>query len=193
MDSAPDLSPEPPQTTTIGRRGFRAGLIAALPFYLAAGPFGIIFGVLAREAGLDLGQAMAMSMLVIAGASQLTALQLLSEDAPAFIAILGGAVVNLRMAMYSASLAPWWPGVSQPYRALAATLLHDQSYAASLARYRAREESTADRFGFYLAVGVSTAAIWGVCTWVGATLGAQLPEWLDLTFIVPVVFLAILA
>ncbi|MEM1346762.1 MAG: branched-chain amino acid ABC transporter permease, partial [Pseudomonadota bacterium] len=40
---------------------------------------------------------------------------------------------------------------------------------------------------------VSTAAIWGVCTWVGATLGAQLPEWLDLTFIVPVVFLAILA
>ena len=63
-------------------------------------PFGMIFGVLASEAGWTLAQTPAMSVLVIAGASQFTALQLLHEQAPLLIVIATSLAVNLRMAMY---------------------------------------------------------------------------------------------
>ncbi len=178
----------------LGRRGFRAGAIATLPVLLAVGPFGMIFGVVATETGLDLAETMAMTALVIAGASQLTSLQLLADGAPAFVAILAGAVVNLRMAMYSASLALHWQGAPLRARMLAALVLHDQSYALSLTYYRKRPEAPlSDRLGFYFAVGLLTATTWTAMTYVGATLGGLLPEDLDLGFIVPVTFISITA
>ena len=177
----------------VGRRGFRAGAVACLPVLLAVGPFGLIFGIVAREAGLDLVQTMVMTATVVAGASQLAVLQLLGDGAPVVMAILAGAVVNLRMAMYSASLAPWWQGVPPHLRALGAVVLHDQAYALSLARYRAREEPLSDRVGYYFAVGFVTASVWTVMTFVGATLGDRLPADLDLAFMVPVTFISITA
>jgi 4-azaleucine resistance transporter AzlC len=184
----------PPIPIRPGLRGLRAGLIAALPVLLAVGPFGLIFGIIATEAGLDLAQTMAMTVTVIAGASQLAALQLLSEDAPALVAILTGAVVNLRMAMYSASLAVWWEGAPMRWRALAAPLLHDQSFALSIARYRLRpQETLADKLGFYFGVGLLTCSVWITTTWIGATVGGSIAERIDLGFIVPVTFIAVAA
>jgi predicted branched-subunit amino acid permease len=176
-----------------GRRGVRAGAIACLPALLAVGPFGMIFGIVARESGLDLVQTMVMTVTVIAGASQLAALQLLADGAPVALAILAGAVVNLRLAMYSASLAPWWHGVPAHLRGLGALILHDQSYAFSIARYQRREDTLSDRVGFYFGVGVVTASVWTAMTLVGATLGDRLPADLDLAFMVPVTFISITA
>ena len=76
-------------------RGFRDGL----PFVLVVAPFAVLFGVIATEAGLNIVETMSMSVLVIAGAAQFTALQLLSDNAPTFIAILTALAVNMRMAM----------------------------------------------------------------------------------------------
>ena len=178
---------------TVGRRGVRAGAIACLPALLAVGPFGMIFGIVARESGLDLVQTMVMTATVIAGASQLAALQLLSDGAPVALAILAGAVVNLRMAMYSASLAPWWHGVPPHLRGIGALVLHDQAYAFSIARYHRREEPLSERVGFYFGVGFVTSSVWTVMTFVGATLGDRLPQDLDLAFMVPVTFISITA
>lgn len=196
MDSSPTPSPPAPPTGIgrIGGRGFRAGVLAMLPVLFAVGPFGLIFGIVASDAGLDLAATMTMSMLVIAGASQLAALQVLIEDGPALVAILTGAIVNLRMAMYSASLALHWQGTPLGLRALAATILHDQSYALALQRYRARpDECLSERIGFFFGVGLPTSALWIAMTWVGATLGDRLPAELDLSFVVPVTFISIAA
>jgi len=54
-------------------QGFRAGL----PFLLVILPFGIVFGVVATEAGLNLSQTMGFSIFVIAGAAQFVAIQLM--------------------------------------------------------------------------------------------------------------------
>ena len=45
-------------------RGFRDGA----PFTVIVVPFALLFGVVARDAGLDVLQTMSMSVLVIAGA-----------------------------------------------------------------------------------------------------------------------------
>ena len=82
------------------------GLRAGAPFFLVIGPFGLLFGVLAAEAGLNLFETLSFSVVVIAGAAQFTALQLLQDQAPTLVVLASALAVNLRMAMYSASITP---------------------------------------------------------------------------------------
>ena len=96
------------------RHDFWARLWGALPFCIVVAPYGIVFGVLAAEFGLDIFTAVAFSMAVIAGAAQFTALCLMQDQAPVLIVIIVGLAVNLRMALYSPTLAthlgaaPFW-------------------------------------------------------------------------------------
>ena len=111
------------------RHDFWAGLWGALPFCIVVAPYGMVFGVLAAESGLDIFTAVAFSMAVIAGAAQFTALSLMQDQAPVFIVIIVGLAVNLRMALYSATLAthlgaaPFWT------RAFVAYAILDHSFA----------------------------------------------------------------
>ena len=84
------------------RQAFWRGYLDCAPFIVIVVPYSMLFGVVARDAGLDLLQTMSMTVLVIAGASQFTALALLQDQAPVFIALLTALAVNLRMAEYIA-------------------------------------------------------------------------------------------
>jgi predicted branched-subunit amino acid permease len=117
------------------RQAFRNGARDALPFTIVVVPFAILFGVVGTEAGLNLAQVMGFSIGVIAGASQFAALQLMSEDAPTLIVVASALAVNLRMAMYSAALAPHLGPASLRDRALVAYMNVDQTYALSVQRY----------------------------------------------------------
>jgi predicted branched-subunit amino acid permease len=173
---------------------FRKGAIASVPTFIAIGPFGAIFGTLATATGLDLVQTMGMTMVVAAGASQLAALQLMDEGAPALVAILTGAVVNLRMAMYSAALAAAWPGAPLRQRAFAAYFLHDQAFALAMRRYAERPaEPVPARVGYFLGVGITVITVWFAATLVGALFGARVPAAWGLDFAVPATFIAITA
>jgi hypothetical protein len=105
---------------TSRQQAFRTGVRDALPFTIVVIPFAILFGVVGTEAGLNLAQVMGFSIVVIAGASQFAALQLMSENAPTLIVVASALAVNLRMAMYSAALAPHLGPASLKERALIA-------------------------------------------------------------------------
>ena len=64
----------------------------------------MVFGVLAAEPGLDMLTAVAFSLAVIGGAAQFTALSLTQGQGPTLIIIILSLTVNLRMALYSATL-----------------------------------------------------------------------------------------
>lgn len=91
---------------------FVEGARAGAPFVLVVAPFGLLFGTVGTDAGLSTFEVMAFSVLVIAGASQFAALQLLIDQAPVAVALLTGLAVNLRTAMYSASLMPYLAGAA---------------------------------------------------------------------------------
>lgn len=173
---------------------FREGALTALPLQFGTFPFGVIFGALARDAGLSLEQAMTMTGIVTAGAAQIAALSLAQDAAPALLAILAGAVVNLRMLMYSASLAPHLRGASLRARAAAALVLHDQTYAMTYARAVAKpEEPDSARLAFYFGVAAASFAAWVSGSLVGATLGGSIPPAWGVGFAIPAVFIAVVA
>jgi len=180
--------------SSTSKRTFWRGARDALPFLLVVGPFSLVFGVVATETGLDLVQTFAFSFLVIAGASQFAALQQMAENAPTIIVILTALAVNLRMAMYSASLLPWLGEAPLWQRAVVAYLNFDQSYAMSLAEYDRRPQmSLSERVAYFCGVAMPVALTWYVMTLVGAVAGQRIPPEYGLDFAVPITFIALMA
>jgi 4-azaleucine resistance transporter AzlC len=171
-------------------QGFRAGA----PFILVVAPFGLLFGVIATEAGMDIVQTMAMTVLVIAGAAQFAAVQLLVENAPVYVAILTGLAVNMRMAMYSASMAPHIGSMAGWKRIIAAYFLVDQSYAASIRQYEdAPEMQPSEKLVFFFGTISPICFPWYFFTYIGAKVGAAIPPEYALDFAVPITFIALVA
>lgn len=174
------------------RRAFWLGVRDALPFLIIIVPFGMLFGVVAAEAGWPLPETMAMSFAVVAGASQFTAVQLFSDHAPALVVIATSLAVNLRLAMYSASLAPHLGGAPRWQRAFAAYGLTDQTYGVVMNRYALQPEmSGPQKMAHYAGALLPVCVPWYAATWAGAVAGSAIPAGLALDFAVPVTFLAL--
>ena len=172
---------------------FLQGLRDGSPFLLVAVPFAALFGVSAIEAGLSLGQAMGFSVLVIAGASQFAALQMIADGAGVALTLLAALAVNLRMAMYSASLVPYLGEAPLWQRAVASYLMFDQSYVGAMARYEAEPAiPLPDRMRSYIGVAMAIAPAWVIATLVGALLGARIPPEAALDFALPITFIAMI-
>jgi len=170
--------------------GLRDGVRDALPLLLGIVPFALVAGVAGVEAGLTPLQTVGLSVIVFAGASQLAAIDLLGRDAALGVVVITVVVINLRMLMYSASIAPYFRDLSARVRAGCAYLLTDQAYALALARYTGDRELR--RPYYYLGVAVTLWVVWQAGTVVGVVFGAAVPDGWRLGFAVPLVFLALL-
>lgn len=170
------------------------GVITGLPFAIVVFPFGLVFGAVATNAGFDVLQAFMMTALVMAGASQFTAIALLQDQAPTLIVILVSLTVNLRMAMYSASLSVHIGQAKLWEKLLVSYLMVDQAYAASILEYQKQSAwSVNQKVKFYFGVALGVAPFWYLGTLLGAIIGAKLPANLSLDFAVPIAFIALLA
>ncbi|QWC20527.1 AzlC family ABC transporter permease [Halorubrum sp. 2020YC2] len=167
-----------------------AGVRDVSPLMLGIAPFALVAGIAAVDAGLGLAEAVGMSVIVFAGASQLAALELLGENAPLAVVVGTAAVINLRMLMYSASIAPHFAEYGRRLRAGLAYLLTDQAYALSVAEFD--ENPDRSRWRYYLGAAASLWIVWQIGTVAGVVLGAGVPDAWGLTFAVPLVFLALL-
>ena len=179
---------------TTSKFAFREGVIAGLPFTIFAIPFATLFGVVATEAGLNVAQTMGFSLLVIAGAAQFTAVQLMTENAPVWVALAAALAVNLRMAMYSASLQPHLGALPFRKRAIIAYCNIDQSFAVGSAKFEAEPSMTlSDKFAFFIGAITPVMPFWVLFTWVGAVAGTAIPDTWALDFAMPILFLALVA
>ena len=176
------------------RAAFWAGVRASLPFVVVVMPFSVLFGVVARDAGLDVLQAMSMAILVIAGAAQFTALALLQDQAPVFVALLAALAVNLRMAMYSVALVPHLGHAPLGVRAAMAYLMVDQAYALAYKRFEEPPAmSPSDKVGYYFGCMSLIAPLWYLGCLAGILGGRAIPAELSLDFAVPICFIALTA
>ena len=149
---------------------------------------------MATEAGLNIVETMAMTVLVIAGSAQFTAIALMEENAPTLIVILTAVAVNLRMALYSASMAPHLGKAPVWQPMFVAYMLVDQSYAVSAAKFEAAPHLTlTQKFSFFTGVIILMIPSWYEATFVGAVAGEAIPPDYALDFAVPITFIAIFA
>jgi 4-azaleucine resistance transporter AzlC len=169
---------------------FLLGVRALLPMLLGVAPFGVIYGVVALQSGIPPLAAFLMSSLVFAGSAQFLLAQLVGAGAPALLMVGAVGLINLRHALYSASVAPVLAHLPRRWKLLLSYLLTDEAYAAAIPHLLAEPRSPQAHWilfgaGFALWFG------WQLATLAGVLVGAQLPADLGLDFALPLTFIAI--
>jgi predicted branched-subunit amino acid permease len=131
-----------------------------------------------------------MSAIIFAGASQILAAQMIGAGASGLILLLVVFVVNLRHALYSASVAPHLRPLSLVWKFLLAYLLTDEAYAVTISHYN-QEGDQAIKHWYFLGSGLTLWSAWQASTAIGIFIGAQIPKEWPLGFILPLTFIAL--
>jgi 4-azaleucine resistance transporter AzlC len=171
---------------------YLAAAKACLPVLPGVLAFGAISGVAMVAAGMPHYMAMAMSVLVYAGSSQLASLQLLSSGTPLAIIILAGVVINLRFSIYSLSIAPHLAAASPRWRPLLSYLLSDNGYGMAIRGYE-RPLKPAEKVWYYFGTCSAIWITWQIGTLTGIVLGSRIPAGWHLEFTIVLSFLGIVA
>ena len=174
------------------RTEFLNGVKAELPILLGVLPFGMIYGVLALQAGLPVSIAWAMSWIVFAGSSQFIATPLIAAGTPGLVIIATTFIVNLRHALYSASVAPFIKPVPLRWKMLLAYLLTDEAYAVTITRFTRPDSSSApNKHWFYFGAGITLWSSWQISTAIGIFVGQIIPASWNLDFTLALTFVAL--
>ncbi len=167
--------PHPPTTTSTPRSEFLAGAKATIPLVVGAIPFGIIFGALAINSGLSPGGTMAMSLFVFAGSAQFIAAGLVASSTGVAIIIVTTLIVNLRHALYSATLAPYMQGLSQRWLLPLGFWLTDETFAVTVQRYQQADKSPFKHW-FFFGSAIFMYTNWQLCTFIGLKASQAIPD-----------------
>lgn len=166
------------------------GLRLGLPVAISVAAYGVVWGVLAGQAGMSVVEVAAMSAFVFAGASQFVALEMWAPVPPVWSLIAATLAVNLRFVLMTATLRPLFGHLPRSAALWRMHLIADENWAVGMAE-RAKGGNGAT---VMVAGGLLLYVTWLSTTLSGRILGAGLDDparWgLDFAFIA--VFLALL-
>lgn len=149
--------------------GLRRGYIAAQPLALGVFIYGVTFGLLARNAGLSILEAMLMSATAYSGSAQTATVSGMAAGAGIGASVVTILMLNARYLLYGAALRPWLGRATgtQAYSSL--YFLGDGNWVLSMKAHANGESDAA----FVLGSGVAMFV-----PWVGGTLlGSIANEW----------------
>lgn len=150
------------------------GMRDTIPMMIGAAPFGLIFGTLAvTEGGLSIGGALGFSSIVFAGSAQFVAVGLLSQGIGIGLIILTTFVVNVRHALYGASLAPYMSHLSQRWLLPLAFWLTDETYATVIGKWNDPDQKLPYPEWYQFGSSVLMYVNWQLWTIVGIIAGSQ--------------------
>jgi len=168
----------------------RSGIVRdALGIGIASGAYAISFGAISTTAGLSLLQTVALSVLMVTGASQFALVGVIGAGGSVWAGAATAALLGTRNALYGVRLSSLL-GERGPRRALAAHFVIDETTAMAIAR----DAPTESRFAFW-ATGIALFTLWNLGTLAGALATHAIPDpkALGLDAAPPAAFLALLA
>jgi len=143
-------------------------LLDILPLSIAVIPWGILTGAIAIQVGLTPWQAQLMSLLVFAGAAQLSGMTLMNNMA-APLTIFGTTfVISSRHLLYSITFREKVSSLPLSWRIAIAFVLTDEMFAVS----ESHTQQTGQFSAIYALVsGLAFYAIWNIATFIGIFAG----------------------
>ena len=115
------------------RSDLREGALAMVPLAAGYAPFALAIGV-AAGASRDPLAAWAGSLLMFGGSAQLLVIGLVDSGAGVWAAVAAAVVINARLLVFSATMAPVWRGASVLRRLAAAAVVIDPVWALTSRR-----------------------------------------------------------
>jgi len=179
------------ETSPFGEIG--RGVRACVPVCISVGAYGLVWGVLAGQAGLSPFEVLAMSGFVFAGSSQFVALDLWSSNAAALpigAIVLAVVIVNLRYVLLTATLRPLFAHAARPGALALMFLVTDENWAITVGEMNKGRATPL----FLLGGGLAIWSVWLASTVVGRLAGSAIddPTTYGLDFAFTATFLALL-
>jgi 4-azaleucine resistance transporter AzlC len=160
-----------------------------MPLAVAVIPWGVLTGALGLQVGLSALQAQLMSLLVFAGAAQLSAMTLMAGSSSLLAIFASTFVISSRHLLYSVVFRRHVDGLPLRWRLSIGFVLTDEMFAVS--------ESHTSRTGvfsplFALVSGVTFYLAWNLATLAGILAGSTLSDLdaLGLDFAIVATFIA---
>ena len=172
-------------------KNFKSGLTDTWPMMLAFVPIAMLWGTLAAAKGFSPLEAMLMSALVYAGASQYVAIGMWADRLPIALMVITVFIINIRHMLYSASIARHMDQIPNRWHAPLMYILTDEAWALLERKALSRPLT----LGYYVGVAAPLWPTWFLSSAVGAMIGTKLPNpaLIGLDFAFAAMFIAILA
>ena len=170
---------------------FFRGMRLFAPIAVSVAAYGLVWGVLAGQAGMSPLEVGLISGLVFTGSGQFVALPLWTPGSlPTLAILLALAMINLRMVLMSATIRPLTDGVPQWKALLAMFFVGDEQWALTVGQM----DKGRGTLAFLVGAGTLGWAVWMVATMTGRLFGSFIadPAAIGLDFAFTATFLALL-
>ena len=157
------------------RSEFWAGVRATIPLEVGAVPFAIIFGALAVNSGLSPAAAVGFSVFVFAGSSQFIASGLVAQGVGIPLIVFTTFIVNVRHALYGATLAPHMKHLPQRWLLPLGFWLTDETFVLVVNRYN-QPDTSPNKHWYHLGSSVMMYLNWNFWTLIGIVAGQNIPD-----------------
>ena len=157
------------------RSEFLAGIRATIPLEIGGIPFAIIFGALAVNSGLSPAAAMGFSVFVFAGSAQFIASGLVAQGVGLPLIVFTTFIVNVRHALYGATLAPHMKHLPQRWLLPLGFWLTDETFVIVITRYN-QPDTSPFKHWYHLGSSVIMYLNWNFWTFIGIVAGQSIPD-----------------
>ncbi len=147
--------------------------------------WGLMSGVAMVKSGMSLFEAIAMTLLVYAGSSQLAAVPLIAAGAPVLVIWATALCVNLRFVVFSAHLRPYLMHLPRRWRLLTGYVTADLSYVVFTRRFHRPPQTAEERpaqLAYLLGGCVTNWSSWQLSSLPGILLAHSVPTHWGLGF-----------
>lgn len=165
----------PVRLAAVDRAAYVQGLRDCSPSIVALCSWGLVTGIAMSKSVLTMPQALAMSLLVYAGSSQLAVLPLMAAKLPLWTILLTAAMVNLRFLIFSAGLAPQFAYLSF-WRRLALGYFNGDIVYLLFQRRLFAHGHVLGKQAYFWGMATVTWASWQVSSIAGILLASVFPD-----------------
>lgn len=163
------------------------------PMVIGIVPFGLAIGATIGASSLDPAAGLASAPIILAGAAQLATVQMLDAATNPAVIVVSALLINLRILLYGASMAPWFAGEPLRRRLLLAIPVIDQTHFVCLPRFERGDLDRSGRVAYLAGAGTWLIAAWLASQAAAVLLGASLPPSARLDMAAPLALVGLLA
>ena len=175
------------------RDAFLQGVRDIVPMVLGVVPFALAIGAMIGTSSLSSAQGLFSGPGILAGAAQLTTIEMLEAGAAPVIIILSALMINARLLLYSTALAPWFREERLSRRLFLAIPVIDQLHFTCTPRFERGDLDRRARQAYLAGAAAFLVGAWTGTQAVAIVAGARLPDWVGLQVAAPLALAGLLA